>query len=142
MNRIFHARVSVGQYLFLLLVTAVTFHEMWMRHAVLTVICMLLLVVAIERLIHTTYTLTADGRLVLYFGRFTRPKEILLKDIFSIERTSSMKIGGFAVMRYVLVRYGAKKKCVVLLPVKEELFVKMLQERMCEEGTMEFNVIP
>ena len=74
MNRIFHARVAIGQYLFLLLATAVTLHEMWMRHAVLTVLFMLLLVVAIERLIHTTYTLTADGRLVLYFGRFCREK--------------------------------------------------------------------
>ena len=126
MNRIFHARVAIGQYLFLLLATAVTLHEMWMRHAVLTVLFMLLLVVAIERLIHTTYTLTADGRLVLYFGRFTRPKEIPLQ-------ASPRKIGGFAIMHYVLVKYGAKEKCVVLLPVKEELFVKMLQERMGEE---------
>ena len=133
MNRIFHARVAIGQYLFLLLATAVTLHEMWMRHAVLTVLFMLLLVVAIERLIHTTYTLTADGRLVLYFGRFTRPKEIPLREILSVEQTSSMKIGGFAIMHYVLVKYGAKEKCVVLLPVKEELFVKMLQELMGEE---------
>lgn len=139
MNRIFHARVAIGQYLFLLLATAVTFHEMWMRHAVLTVVFMLLLVISIERLIHTTYTLTADGRLVLYFGRFTRPKDILLKDILSVEQTSSMKIGGFAIMRYVLVKYGAKEKCAVLLPVKEEMFVKMLQERMCEEKTTDFS---
>ncbi|EKU91058.1 PH domain-containing protein [Bacteroides oleiciplenus] len=133
MNRIFHARIAAGQYLFLLIATAVTIHEMWMKHAVLTIIFMLLLIIAIERLIHTTYTLTADGRLILYFGRFTRSKEILLKDIISVERASSMKIGRFAVMRYVLVRYGTKGKCAVLLPVKEEMFIKTLTERLREE---------
>ncbi len=133
MNRIFHARIAAGQYLFLLIATAVIIHEMWMKHAVLTIAFMLLLIIAIERLIHTTYTLTADGRLILYFGRFTRSKEILLKDITSVERASSMKIGRFAVMRYVLVRYGTKGKCAVLLPVKENMFIKTLTERLREE---------
>ncbi|WP_294612080.1 PH domain-containing protein [uncultured Bacteroides sp.] len=133
MNRIFHARIAAGQYLFLLIATAVTIHEMWMKHAVLTITFMLLLIIAIERLIHTTYTLTADGRLILYFGRFTRSKEIPLKDITSVERASSMKIGRFAVMRYVLVRYGTKGKCAVLLPVKEDMFIKTLTERLSGE---------
>ena len=133
MNRIFHARIAAGQYLFLLIATAVTIHEMWMKHAVLTITFMLLLIIAIERLIHTTYTLTADGRLILYFGRFTRSKEIPLKDITSVERASSMKIGRFAVMRYVLVRYGTKAKCAVLLPVKEDMFIKTLTERLSGE---------
>lgn len=135
MNRIFHARIAAGQYLFLLIATAVTIHEMWMKHAVLTIVFMLLLIIAIERLIHTTYTLTADGRLILYFGRFTRSKEIFLKDIISVERSSSMKIGRFAVMCYVLVRYGTKGKCAVLLPVKEDMFIKMLRERLREEAS-------
>lgn len=135
MNRIFHARIAAGQYLFLLIATAVTIHEMWMKHAVLTIVFMLLLIIAIERLIHTTYTLTADGRLILYFGRFTRSKEIFLKDIISVERSSSMKIGRFAVMRYVLVRYGTKGKCAVLLPVKEDMFIRMLRERLREEAS-------
>lgn len=135
MNRIFHARIAAGQYLFLLIATAVTIHEMWMKHAVMAIIFMLLLIIAIERLIHTTYTLTADGRLILYFGRFTRSKEIFLKDIISVERSSSMKIGRFAVMRYVLVRYGTKGKCAVLLPVKEDMFIKMLRERLREEAS-------
>ena len=112
-----------------------TIHEMWMKHAVMAIIFMLLLIIAIERLIHTTYTLTADGRLILYFGRFTRSKEVLLKDIISVERTSSMKIGRFAVMRYVLVRYGTEGKCAVLLPVKEDMFIKMLRERLREEAS-------
>ena len=99
---------------------------------VMAILFMLLLIIAIERLIHTTYTLTTDGRLLLFYGRFSRSEEILLKDIISVERASSMKIGRFAVMRYVLVKYGTKGKCAVLLPVKEDLFIKTLTNRLSE----------
>lgn len=127
-NRIFHARVTVGQYLFLLLVTVVVIHEMWVKHALMAIIFMLLLVVVIERLIHTTYTLTVDGKLILSYGRFSRAKEISLSDIVSIERTSSMQIGRFALLRYLLLKYGEKGKFVALFPVKEDLFIKTLND--------------
>ena len=126
-----------GQYLFLLIATVVaTIHEMWMKHAVMAIH---LHVAAHHRYRAShSYHLHADGgwqRLILYFGRFTRSKEVLLKDIISVERTSSMKIGCFAVMRYVLVRYGTEGKCAVLLPVKEDMFIKMLRERLREEAS-------
>lgn len=67
-----------------------------------------------------------------FYGRFSRSEEISLKDIISVERASSMKIGRFAVMRYVLVKYGTKGKCAVLLPVKEDMFIKTLTNRLNE----------
>ena len=140
MNRIFHARIAIGQYLFLVLTTIIVIYAMWMQHAVMAILFMLLLVIAIERLIHTTYTLTADDRLLLFYGRFSRSEEISLKDIISVERASSMKIGRFAVMRYVLVKYGTKGKCAVLLPVKEDMFIKTLTNRLNEVKKYEFSI--
>lgn len=128
MNRIFHARIAAGQYLFVVLAGAMAVYGLWEKHILVAVLFMLLLIVSIEKLIHTTYTVTTDDRLLLSFGRFSRGREILLKDITSVERTSSMQIGKFAVMRYVLVRYG-KDKCAALLPVKEEEFIRLLEER-------------
>lgn len=133
MNRIFHARIAAGQYLFILLAGAMAVYSLWEKHILVAVLFMLLLVVSIEKLIHTTYTVTADNKLLLFFGRFSRGQEILLKDITSVERTSSMRIGRFAVMRYVLIRYG-EGKCVVLLPVKEEEFIRLLEERISSAG--------
>lgn len=129
MNRIFHARIAIGQYLFILLAAVLAVYGLWEKHILPAVLFMLLLIVSIERLIHTTYTVTPDGRLLLYFGRFSRSKEIGLKDITAVERASSMQVGRWAVMRYVLVRYG-EDKCVALLPVKEEEFIRLLRERM------------
>ena len=88
MNRIFHARIAVGQYLFLVLATIIVIYAMWMQHAVMAILFMLLLIIAIERLIHTTYTLTTDGRLLLFYGRFSRSEEILLKEIISVHKNS------------------------------------------------------
>ena len=129
MNRIFHARIAAGQYLFVAFAGAIAVYGLWEKRILIAVLFMLLLVVSIEKLIHTTYTITADNRLLLFFGRFSRGKEILLKDITSVERASSMQIGGFAVMRYVLIRYG-EGKCVALLPVKEEEFIRLLEQRI------------
>ena len=108
MNRIFHARIAMGQYLFLILIGILAVYMLWYKSPFLAAIFMLWLVV-IEKLIHTTYTVTPDGKLVLSFSSFSRSKEILMKDITSVERASSMQVGRFAVMRYVLVKYGEGK---------------------------------
>lgn len=129
MNRIFHARIATGQYLFIILAGALAVYGLWEKYILIAVLFMLLLIVSIEKLIHTTYTITPDNKLVLFFGRFSRGKEILLKDITSVERGSSMQIGKFAVMRYVLIKYG-EGKCIALLPVKEDEFIRLLEERM------------
>lgn len=91
MNRIFHARIAMGQYLFLILIGILAVYMLWYKSPFLAAIFMLWLVVIIEKLIHTTYTVTPDGKLVLSFGRFSRSKEILMKDITSVERASSMQ---------------------------------------------------
>lgn len=128
MNRIFHARIAAGQYLFIILAGAIAVYGLWEKNILIAILFMLLLVVSIEKLIHTTYTITPDNRLLLFFGRFSRGKEIELKDITAVERASSMQIGNFAIMRYVLIKYG-EGKCVALLPVKEEEFIRLLKER-------------
>ena len=69
MSRIFHARITLGQYLFILLVAGVAFWALWDKQIVIALVMAGLLIVGIEKLTHTTYTITADGHLVLYYGR-------------------------------------------------------------------------
>ena len=131
MNRLFHARIVMGQYVALVLLAACMLHGFWYRQIGLAVVFMLLLILCIEKLIHTTYTLTSDGRLVLYRGRFLRTKEIWLQEITSVEQISSMKIGKWAVMHYVLVKYE-ENRCEAFLPVNEEEFIRILKKRIQE----------
>ena len=131
MNRVFHARIVAAQYAALGLIAFITIWGFWYKELLSAVLFMLLLVVCIERLIHTNYTLTSDGKLVQYRGRFTRVREIDLKDIVSVEQTSSLKIGRRALLHYVLVKYRPDK-CEVFLPVNEEEFIRTLKKRMQE----------
>ena len=128
MNRIFHARIAPGHCLFLLLMTFLAVWGLWEKRAVVALFAMLLLVFVIERLIHTTYTVTPQGTLQLYYGRFARRHTIPLSDITGVERMSSLRIGGFALMHSVVVHYGAGR-CVALLPVKEAEFMQLLRQR-------------
>ncbi len=54
MNRIFHARITWYQYLYLILLGGLSFFLLWEKLIIPAAICMVLLVVLIERFIHTT----------------------------------------------------------------------------------------
>lgn len=65
MNRIFHARIAMGQYLFLILIGILAVYMLWYKSPFLAAIFMLWLVVIIEKLIHTTYTARREVGAVL-----------------------------------------------------------------------------
>ena len=127
MNRIFHARIAIGQYLFLLLVTGVTIWALWDKQIGLAIMMVILLVLGIEKLIHTTYTLTSDGHLVLYYGRFMKGKIISLQEVTGVERVYQLRLFGFGLMRCVLVHHGSKTEA--LMPVKEEEFIDVINKK-------------
>lgn len=127
MNRIFHARIAIGQYLFLLLVTGVAIWALWDKHIVLAVLMVILLVLGIEKLIHTTYTLTSDGHLVLYYGRFMKGKSISLREVTAVERVYQIRLFGVGLMRCVLVHHGNNTEA--LMPVKEEEFIDVINKK-------------
>lgn len=93
---------------------------------------MLFLVVVIEQVIHTVYTFTTDGLLVLSYGRFIRKRSIPLAEITEVKRCSSMEFGRFAVTRYVLITYSNGGKYATALPVKEQEFMELIEKRRSE----------
>ena len=129
MNRTFHARLLPGHCLLLLLVAFLAVWCLWEKRPVLAAVWCLWLVFLIERLIHTAYTLTAEGTLRVCRGRFSRVRERPLSDIVSVERASSMQVAGRALVRYVLVRY-ADGKFDALSPANEDAFVRALEKRL------------
>lgn len=127
MNRIFHARIAIGQYLFLFLVAGMTVWALWDKHIVLALIMAAILIVGIEKLIHTTYTVTSDGNLVLYFGRFMSGKTIPLQEVTGVESVCQIRLFGVGLMRCVLVHHGNKTEA--LMPVKEEEFIEVINKK-------------
>ena len=131
MDRVFHARMGAARYLALLMFTFMLVYCLWVKYVLIAVLWGILLLHFIEKIIHTTYTLTADGRLVVYEGRFSRRRERSLAEVVSVERRSSMQVAGRALVRYVLVVYKDGKHDA-LQPVNEEEFIRVLEKRKRE----------
>lgn len=127
MNRLFHARIRWYQYALLVLLGGAFLSAFWYKQGVWAVLLAILLILVIERIIHTLYTVTTDGYLVVYYGRFTREKKILIQDISAVSCLHSMKFGSFAVTHYLLVEYGAGK-FVSLWPDKEQELIDCIEK--------------
>lgn len=86
-------------------------------------------VLMIERIIHTVYVLTADGRLVISRGRFSREMSVPVNEIIRMSVIRPKLLG----VRYILIEYGAGHETTVQ-PVNEEAFMREVrdrQERVC-----------
>lgn len=134
MDRVFHARIMFGQYLGLVVPTFLVIYGLWNKYWLIALLFVLTLVWTIERLIHTTYTLTADGFLVVCYGRFSRVKRIPLSDILLVEPVKAVLLGRLAVNHYVLVHYKGGK-VLALQPVNEEEFIRALEKRRRETAS-------
>ena len=131
MNRIFHARIAWYQYFLLVVLTVNVVGALWCKYILPAVLLILMLIVVIEQIIHTIYTVTPDGILEISTGRFIRKKVIPISEITAIRKCHSMKIGRFSVTEYVLIEYG-KGKFVSVMPVKEREFVELLEKRLTD----------
>ena len=126
MNRIFHARVPWYTLFFLILLAGITIWAYWERLGLLAATALLLMVILIERTIHTTYTITTDGLLRIHRGRFAKDMIIRLAEIHRIEYIHSARIGSIYMKRYLLIHYG-DNKTLSLIPSHEEEFVKCIK---------------
>ena len=131
MNRVFHARITWYHLLFLVLVSVCTVYLVWHKQALGALLFSLVLLVLIECVIHTTYTVTAEGLLVIAKGRFYKKRTIPIGEILSIERKRSMTVFNCSVTHFVLIRWGYDKY-VALIPVKEKGFIQLIRERIVQ----------
>lgn len=118
-------------YLFIALIAALAVYFLWNRMPVGCVAMLLLLVMAIERVIHTTYTITTDGRLVVSYGRFQKPVVIAVREVRRVEKLRGLHFGRHCLVEYLLVCYGDEKH-VAVMPVKEDEFLETLHKRRTE----------
>ena len=127
MNRTFHYRVSLLNYVAIVVVAAAALCMFWHRSAagaVAGLALMMAVVLMVERIVHTAYVFTADGMLVISKGRYSRRVAIRITDIVSVERVRAGVLG----VRYVLIRYGAGRE-VSVQPAGEDAFVGEITRR-------------
>lgn len=116
-------------YLFLFLLTGGVLLSFFHHLGLCTGLTLLLLVLVVERIIHTTYTLTADGRMVVSHGRFSRTKVVDLRHVRRVERCRRLRVGGHSLFACLMVVCD-DERCVAVMPVDEEEFVRELSKRV------------
>lgn len=90
---------------------------------VVAIVVVMVVVLMMERVLHSSCTLT-DDRLLIDRGRFARRREILLCDIV---RCTPMT-GIFGLSHYLLIEYGAGRLTTVQLS-EEAAFMRELKKR-------------
>lgn len=132
MKRTFHRRADFRQMATIVLLLLLSFVFLWHRQggaAIIGVLLMLLAVVATERLIHTTYTFTTDGRLLIDRGRLSKAVSIEVETIHRLHRTRGMLL----VPSHFVVEYGAGHQ-ITVMPDNEPAFVEELRRRRLQQG--------
>ena len=123
MNRIFHHRFTLPAKCSIALFALLAFWLFWQRMPVVALAVVVVVLMMMERVLHGSYTLTAD-RLLIDRGRFARRREIRLCDIV---RCTPMT-GIFGLSHYLLIEYGAGRLTTVQLS-EEAAFMRELKKR-------------
>mgnify|MGYP004455041579 FL=1 len=135
MNRQFHAKVSMRSYVLLAALLSVAISFIWSTEhvarqwiGVVLAVVLLIMVVVIERIINTTYTITTEGTLVIHEGRFSKDVVISIGDIDRIDRINRYRIAGRPLLSYLVVVLSDGKEYGIM-PKNEENFIKCITRK-------------
>lgn len=125
-TRTYRVRVQVGNWMLIAVLSALTIYLFWEGNGLLIAGALLLLLVIIERTIHTEYQLSKES-LTVNHGKLSKRQVIPMNSIKRIERIRRIRIGKKALITYLLIVYG-EDKTVAVMPKDEEAFIKQLME--------------
>lgn len=126
MTRTFQEKTSVGTVILLVVLLAVTVYFMWIVNGILIALSLVLMLLVVERIIHSQYVVDHDS-LMVYHGRFSQNKVIPIDSIQRIERINRIRIGNRTLQSYLLIVYGDEKS-VAVNPKNEDEFIQTIMK--------------
>jgi membrane protein YdbS with pleckstrin-like domain len=127
MDRLFHQRFTLAAKCTITVLTLLAGYLLWVRsaaNALMGLVVVVVLVVIIERVIHTVYMFTSDGNLIISHGRFAKKLTIPVNEIIKVTRmTTPMKFS-----HYILLEYGSEH-FVSVQPENDDAFIAELEKR-------------
>lgn len=131
MNRVYHRRVCVSNIACVVVVALLAMGFLLQRTGGAVAVglaLMAFIVVSIERFVHTTYTLTHGGQLVIDRGRFSRKTVLMVADI-----SKAYKMEGRMLMpEHVVVEYG-KGRMACMMPDEADSMLHEIRLRQAVE---------
>lgn len=127
MERTFHQQFTMANKCGITVFSLLAFYLLWQKAALTGLFVAVIVVLMIERMIHTTYTFTVSERsevLRIDRGRFSCPTVIAVNEIV---RCTLMKTA-FGLSHYLLIEYG-ERRMVSVTPDNSEAFIAELKKR-------------
>ena len=87
MQRLFHAKIQFQSWVLLIAVLFVFAYSAWHKQPIILLLSLILLIVMIDRMIHTTYTIS-DTHLIIHTGKFSKDQLIPLENLIRLEKIS------------------------------------------------------
>ena len=125
-TRTYRARVQVGNWVLIAILSALTIYLIWDGNGLLIAGSLLLLLLIIERTIHTEYQLSEES-LTVNNGKLSKRLVVPMDSIKRIERIRRIRIGKNALVTYLLIVYG-EDRTVAVMPKEEEAFIKQIMD--------------
>lgn len=128
MDKIYHQRFTLAAKSFITVITLFAVYLFWFKsvaHVIVGVMVVLMLVAVIESVIHTTYKITSDNKLIIDRGRLSKKQIFPISDIVKISRRETK----FKLSHYILIEYGVDK-CVSLQPEDENALMDEIKKRL------------
>ena len=124
LNRQFHTKVHYGNYVLLAALLSVTFCLLWQGLSrpvtgIIIGVLLLFMLIIVERMVHTCYIITSDGKLIIDKGRLSKTIYIDISDIQRIDKIRNSSL--------VIVMNNGKEYFVQ--PTNEEDFIKCIKTR-------------
>ena len=122
-NRQFHSTTPFGNYVLLAALLSVAIYILWQGLSrqitgIIIAAILVFMLIIIERMIHTCYTITTDGKLIIDKGRLAKVVVLNLKDIKKIDK----------IRRSSLVVVTFDNKEYYIRPQNEEDFIKCIKK--------------
>ena len=139
MSRSFRGKTPLTSWVLVGVLMFVAGYSAWERSGILLALSLLVLVVVIDRIIHTEYTLTC-GELHIHRGRFSRVQTVRLSDIQKIDEVSGTRIGGKPLTTFLMLTLEGGRE-VIVNPRDEESFIEHIQkQRYSNENNEKDNI--
>lgn len=131
MDRTFHQRFSPASACGILAFALLALYLFWVKNALAGCCLAAVVLVMIERIIHTTYVFSHNGNeemLVINKGRFSKTKHIRINDIVKCHKMST----GFGLSQYILLQCG-HKTLVSVQPDNADAFIAEIKKRQATQ---------
>ena len=127
MDRTFHQRLSPATSCGILAFGLLALYMFWIKSVLAGCLLATVVIVIIERIVHTTYVFSNDGEEEMLYidnGRFSKTRQIRVNDIVLCRKMST----GFGLSQYVLLQCG-HKRLVSVQPDNADAFIAEVKKR-------------